>query len=90
MAKQKTLSAEEQAELAARALLVELKRTAEQAQAAALASPYSAKGWTPWREAAQELQAAITQHAAVHGVNRFKVESWVTYQALHAEDDGAA
>ncbi|MFJ3699556.1 hypothetical protein ACIPW9_36440 [Streptomyces sp. NPDC090052] len=90
MAKQKTLSAEEQAELAARAPLVELKRSAEAARAEAMAGPYSPERWAPWQAAAQELHAAITQHAAAHGVNRFEVESWVTYQVLHAEDNDSA
>lgn len=54
--------------------LIQLRRTADEARARALAGPYSREAWRPWLEAADALQAAVTEHATASGQERHKVE----------------
>ncbi|MGK5729746.1 hypothetical protein [Streptomyces sp. URMC 124] len=41
--------------------------------------------WRAWREAAERAQAAITDHAAAAGLNRFEVEKAVKKMVRHSE-----
>ena len=54
--------------------LIQLQRAANQARERALAGPYSREAWRPWLEAADALQAAVTEHATATGQDRHKVE----------------
>lgn len=54
--------------------LIALRARAVEARAEALAGPYSAERWRPWVEAADVFQAAVTEHAAAAGLNRYEVE----------------
>ncbi|MGW7331223.1 hypothetical protein ACWGIU_22030 [Streptomyces sp. NPDC054840] len=54
--------------------LIELQRAANQARERALAGVYSREAWRPWLEAAEALQAAVTEHAEASGQERHKVE----------------
>lgn len=57
--------------------LIQLRRTADEARARALVGPYSREAWRPWLEAADVLQAAVTDHAKASGQDRHKVEQGV-------------
>ncbi|MCX5407532.1 hypothetical protein OHA37_27170 [Streptomyces sp. NBC_00335] len=72
-------------EAAGRARLVELKLASEAARAEAQAGEYSVERWAPWLEAAAAFNTAVTEHAKVHGLNRFDVEKKVVKAALHPE-----
>ncbi|GGU13399.1 hypothetical protein [Streptomyces violascens] len=63
--------------------LIELERKAWAAQREALAGPYSAEAWLPWREATEQVQAGITAHAEATGQNRYEVEAEVKRIARH-------
>ncbi|MFF5778197.1 hypothetical protein ACFY7Y_14750 [Streptomyces virginiae] len=54
--------------------LIQLQRAANQAREQALAGPYSREAWRPWLEAADALQAAVTEHATAAGQDRHKLE----------------
>ncbi|MCX5176689.1 hypothetical protein [Streptomyces virginiae] len=54
--------------------LIELQRAANRAREKALAGVYSREAWRPWLEAADALQAAVTEHATAAGQDRHKVE----------------
>lgn len=57
--------------------LVELQRAANAARVQALTGPYSRGAWRPWLEAADALQAAVTEHAKAVGEDRHKLEKAV-------------
>lgn len=67
--------------------LIDLQRAALAAQAEALASPYTAESWAPWREAAAQVQQAITDHAAATQQSRVDVEMAVKKAARAPEPD---
>lgn len=90
MAKKKELSAEERAEIEAREPLVELKRFVEAARAEATSQPYTREGWAPWLTAAEELEAAVAEHAGRYGVSRLVVQEYVSSRVLHPELHGGA
>ena len=54
--------------------LIELQRAANRARERALAGVYSREAWRPWLEAADALQAAVTDHAKASEQDRYKVE----------------
>lgn len=56
--------------------LIELQRAADAGSSA---------DWTAWREAAEQVQAAITHHAEAAGENRAAVEAAVKKAARHPE-----
>ncbi|MFI9339991.1 hypothetical protein ACIG0D_01745 [Streptomyces sp. NPDC052773] len=45
--------------------------------------------WTSWRDAADAVQAAVTEHAQEQGAARHQVEADVKKAARHPEPDGA-
>ncbi|MET9467817.1 hypothetical protein ABZY44_24040 [Streptomyces sp. NPDC006544] len=61
--------------------LIQLQRAANAAREAALAGEYSAEAW---RDAADTVQAAVTEHAAATGQNRYEVEMAVKKAAREA------
>ena len=61
--------------------LLELQRAANRAHAEATAGGYSAEGWEPWMQAAERVQAAVTEHAEATGQNRYDVEQEVKRRA---------
>ncbi|MFG2976272.1 hypothetical protein ACGFYY_25230 [Streptomyces sp. NPDC048331] len=54
--------------------LIDLQRAANAARVQSLAGPYSREAWRPWLEAAEAVQAAVTEHAKAAGEDRYKVE----------------
>lgn len=72
-------------EAAGRQRLVELKLASEAAREQAQDGEYSAERWGPWMEAAAAFNDAVTEHAKVHGLNRFDLEKAVIKTALHPE-----
>lgn len=54
--------------------LVALQRAANAAHGEATSAGYSAEAWRPWRDAAEAVQTAITEHAKETGQNRYDVE----------------
>jgi len=54
--------------------LIQLQRAANAAREQATAGPYSAEGWRPWLDAADVVQAAVTEHAKAAGLNRYELE----------------
>jgi hypothetical protein len=67
--------------------LIQLQREAVEAQRISTAGAYSAEAWRPWREAAERLHAAVTEHAKATGANRFEVEAALKRAVLHPEPD---
>ncbi|MEU0669808.1 hypothetical protein ABZ508_17125 [Streptomyces lavendulocolor] len=65
------------------ARLVELKLASVAAQAHATAEGYSEEAWSPWRQAAEEYEAALAEHAAAFGLDRDEVDRTVTAEVLH-------
>lgn len=63
--------------------LLQLQRAAVEAQAAATAGEYSTEAWRPWLDAAEALQAAVTEHARETGQSRFDVEATLKKAVLH-------
>lgn len=58
--------------------LIQLQRAADRAREEALAQPYSREAWRPWLDAAEAVQAGVTEHAAAAGdVNRYELEKAV-------------
>lgn len=55
--------------------LVKLQQRLFEEEAKAKAAPYSAEVWAPWLEAAQAVDAAITQYAKDADQNRLDVAS---------------
>nr|WP_205615520.1 hypothetical protein [Streptomyces harenosi] len=41
--------------------------------------------WRAWRDLARDVQAAVTEHAAEQGQNRYEVEAGVKKAARHPE-----
>ncbi|MFE6126654.1 hypothetical protein ACFQ6Q_00055 [Streptomyces sp. NPDC056437] len=72
---------EQKQEQAARELLIQQRRQVDAVQAAALKEPYTPAGWEPWRTAAAELDAAITEHAARFDVGRLGLSQDVLSRA---------
>jgi hypothetical protein len=71
--------------------LITLERAAEQARArmAGLAGEERDAQRVVWREASAAVQAAITAHATVTGLNRYEVEQAVKRAARGTEQDPA-
>ncbi|MGW3135929.1 hypothetical protein [Streptomyces sp. NPDC001139] len=70
--------------------LVNLQRTADEAHARVLALRGEAteaydEAWRAWREAAEVVQAAVTEHAKAKGESRHGVEVAVKQAARHPE-----
>lgn len=63
--------------------LIQLYRAAVEAEAKATAEPYTDEGWTPWREAAEAFQQAVTAEAEATGEGRAKLEQVVKKIVLH-------
>lgn len=76
---------QEKARRESHARLVALKVASVEAQARATAEGYSSGAWAPWRAAAGAYQAALTEHAAAFGLNRYEVERAVNEEVLHPE-----
>lgn len=69
--------------------LIRLKRAVVAARETATAGGYDAEAWRPWREAAEELMAAVTAHAEATDQNRYEVERELNVRVLHAEAAGS-
>lgn len=71
--------------------LIPLERAAEteRAKLAGLIGDEYEQQWQAWREASETVQAAITEHAATSGENRYEVEQAVKKAVRHAEEDPA-
>ncbi|MFG2328230.1 hypothetical protein ACGFMM_01255 [Streptomyces sp. NPDC048604] len=67
--------------------LIQLQRSAVEAQREATVGAYSAEAWKPWLEAAEKLHAEITAHAEATGQSRFAVEAALKKAVLHSEAD---
>ena len=70
--------------------LVNLQRTADEAHARVLALRTEGgevydEAWQAWREAAQAVQAAVTEHAKAEKKPRYDIEAAVKKQARHPE-----
>jgi len=65
--------------------LIQLQQATVAAQQEAQAGPYSAEAWSPWLEAAQASQNAITEHAKATDQSRFDVEAEVKLAVLNPE-----
>lgn len=65
--------------------LLRLQRAAVEARETATAGTYNAEAWRPWLEAADALQAAVTEHAATTGQNRYDVETALKKAVLHPD-----
>ncbi|WP_392750516.1 hypothetical protein [Streptomyces sp. LN590] len=69
--------------------LIELARASLTAQEQALSEPYTEERWTPWREAADAFQAAVTAEAEKAEQNRYELEMAAKAAVLHPEpEDG--
>ncbi|MFJ8054932.1 hypothetical protein [Streptomyces sp. NPDC096142] len=71
--------------------LIPLERAAEEARArlaGLIGDEYDAQ-WKAWRLASETVQAAITEHAAESGENRYEVEKAVKEAVRHGEEDPA-
>ncbi|MGW3321171.1 hypothetical protein [Streptomyces virginiae] len=66
--------------------LIELQRAANAARERALAGVYSREAWRPWLEAADVLQAAVTEHAKATEQDRHKLEKAVKDAAREPVD----
>ncbi|MFF5589743.1 hypothetical protein [Streptomyces hygroscopicus] len=68
--------------------LIELQRAAdtEHAKLTALDGDEHAAQWTRWRDAAAASHAAVTEHAAKNGLNRFELEAAVKRAVRHPDD----
>ncbi|MEU2730083.1 hypothetical protein ABZ650_20440 [Streptomyces griseoviridis] len=71
--------------------LIMLERSAEEARAklAGLDGEERHAQWRTWRTAAEQIQAAITAHAAATGESRYEVEQAVKKAVRHAGEDPA-
>ncbi|WP_262058549.1 hypothetical protein [Streptomyces sp. STR69] len=71
--------------------LIPLERAAEteRAKLAGLIGDEYEAQWQAWRTASETVQAAITEHAAESGENRYEVEKAVKTAARHSEEDPA-
>jgi hypothetical protein len=67
--------------------LIKLERSAEEERArlTGLEGEECAAQWRQWRTASEEVQAAITEHAATAGLNRYEVEQAVKGAVRHPE-----
>ena len=65
--------------------LIELERSVVAAREKALAGPYSAEAWAPWRDAAEAVHAAVTAHAEATGQPRCDVEAELKRVVRHPE-----
>lgn len=64
--------------------LIHLQRAANAAREKATAGVYSTEAWQPWRDAVEAVQAAVVEHAAATGQNRYEVEMAVKLAAREA------
>ncbi|MGA5042077.1 hypothetical protein ACPCA8_34385 [Streptomyces capoamus] len=69
-----------------------LERCAEEerAELAGLTGDDYDAQWRRWREASEEVQAAVTGHAAAANVSRYELEQPVKKAVRHAQGDPAA
>jgi hypothetical protein len=71
--------------------LVDMQRAADQAHATVRAlrdqddAPAFEAAWQAWRDLAQDVQAAVTEHAKEQGAMRAGVELEVKREARHGE-----
>ncbi|MEU2487012.1 hypothetical protein ABZ593_20690 [Streptomyces sp. NPDC012617] len=65
--------------------LIQLERAALDAQAVATSPSPPAGAWTAWREAAQAVQRAVTEHAAATEESRVDVEMALKKAVRHPE-----
>ncbi|WP_405909580.1 hypothetical protein OG742_37260 [Streptomyces sp. NBC_00828] len=72
-----------------RLILLERSAETERANLAGLMGPEYEEQWRSWRRASEAVQAAITEHAATSGENRYEVEQAVKKAVRHAEEDPA-
>lgn len=68
--------------------LIQLCRTAVEAEREATTQPYSKEGWAPWSVAAETFQAAVTAEAAATETDRGKLEMAAKKAVLHVEPTG--
>ncbi|MFJ2882500.1 MULTISPECIES: hypothetical protein [unclassified Streptomyces] len=68
--------------------LIQLERAAMEAQNAAMSASPPEGAWAAWRDAAAEVQAAITEHAAATDQSRVQVEMAVKKAVRHPEPPG--
>lgn len=64
--------------------LVVLQRRALEEEAKARSVPYSVSAWAPWLQAAQKVDAAITEYAKETDQNRLDVAAAVRKAAVEA------
>ncbi|MFF1901529.1 hypothetical protein [Streptomyces sp. NPDC058206] len=67
--------------------LIELARASLAAQEQALTEPYTEERWTPWREAAEAFQAAVTAEAEATEQGRYALEMAAKKAVLHPEPE---
>lgn len=67
--------------------LIQLYRTAVEAQTKATSEPYTDEGWAPWREAAATFQQAVTAEAEATEADRAQLEQAVKRIVLHPEPE---
>lgn len=72
-----------------RLILLERVAETERAKLADLIGIEYEAQWKAWRTASEAVQAAITEHAAASGENRYEVERAVKAAVRHAEEDPA-
>ncbi|MBL1120717.1 hypothetical protein JK364_51935 [Streptomyces sp. 110] len=67
--------------------LIDLQKSAdaEHRALAGLAEEEHRAQWERWRAAAERVQAAVTEHAAAGGLNRYEVERDVKRSSRHPE-----
>ncbi|MFE4055592.1 hypothetical protein ACFXP3_04645 [Streptomyces sp. NPDC059096] len=65
--------------------LIELQRASNAARREATREAYTSEGWRPWRDAADEVQVAVTAHAAEAGIDRYELEMETKRLARQAE-----
>ncbi|MFE2943347.1 hypothetical protein ACFXKG_30485 [Streptomyces sp. NPDC059255] len=66
--------------------LIQLQRVSNAARRAATREAYTPEGWRPWRDAADEVQLAVTEHAAEARVSRYELEMETKRLARQADD----
>ncbi|UFR07148.1 hypothetical protein KBP30_41140 [Streptomyces sp. Go40/10] len=68
--------------------LIKLERSAEEERAklARLRGDEYDAQWRRWRKATEDVQAAVTAHAAATQVNRYELEQDVKRAVRHAEE----
>ncbi|MFC9429574.1 hypothetical protein [Streptomyces sp. NPDC056987] len=66
--------------------LIELQRVSNAARRVATREAYTPEGWRPWRDAADEVQVAVTAHAAEAGIDRYELEMETKRIARQADE----